>query len=74
MVQMTKIIKYTTEVPASDRPECKEGYPGCDPAAGAVHVCFEDGSGVTVCNSCFERILNEGRWISDSTVRLRATL
>ncbi len=63
-------IRYTSEVPASDNPECSEKLPNCDVESGAVRVCFEDGSGVTVCKNCFNQLLDEGMWVTDSTIRL----
>ncbi len=67
---MVKVVKYTSEVPAGSGTVCKEGLEGCNIFAGSVHVCFEDGSGVTVCKECFAKNLNEGVWTCDSTVRL----
>lgn len=66
---MVKVIKYISEVPASAA-RCDEGLEGCNVFAGSVHVCFEDGTGVTLCKNCFEKRCDEGVWITDATVRL----
>ena len=67
---MVKVIKYISEVPAGSASECSEKLAGCNIFAGSVHVCFEDGSGVTVCKNCFESLHDTGSWITDATVRL----
>ncbi|MFA6000489.1 MAG: hypothetical protein WC828_00010 [Thermoleophilia bacterium] len=66
---MSRIVKYTSEAPVD---VCNEKLPGCDLKSGTVHVCFEDGSGITVCTNCFNSRLNEGEWITDSCVTLKA--
>jgi hypothetical protein len=66
---MQRTVKYTSEAPAA---VCKENLPGCDVSSGTVHVCFEDGSGATVCTNCFDRLLNEGKWITDSCITIKA--
>lgn len=66
---MLKMVKYTSVVPVGEG-ECSQKLEGCDPKSGMVHVCFEDGSGATVCRSCFNLLVDEGRWGTDSTVRL----
>lgn len=66
---MQKIVKYTSVVPVSDEAECSERLPGCTGKA-SLHVCFEDGSGLYVCQSCFERRLDECTWSTDSTIKL----
>jgi len=67
---MPRTVKYTSEAPTA---VCKEKLPGCDAKSETVHVCFEDGSGVTVCRNCFDQLLNEGKWISDSCITIQAT-
>lgn len=66
---MPRIVKYTSEAPVA---ACKEKLPGCDLKSGTVHVCFEDGSGFTVCENCFNSRLNEGIWTTDSCVKIKA--
>lgn len=66
---MLKVVKYTSVEPVSVRSECSEKLPGCE-TTRSLHVCFEDGSGLTVCNSCFNSRINEGRWVTDNTVLL----
>jgi len=66
---MFKTVKYTSD---SSEAVCKEGLPGCDLKSGSVHVCFEDGSGATVCRNCFEKRLDEGVWVTDSCVDIEA--
>ncbi|MHB1325881.1 MAG: hypothetical protein ACYC0L_06715 [Thermoleophilia bacterium] len=67
---MPRTVKYTSEAPTA---VCKEKLSGCDAKSETVHVCFEDGSGVTVCRNCFDQLLNEGKWISDSCITIQAT-
>lgn len=67
---MVKVVKYTCEVAAGPGAACTDGSPECDMASGLLHVCFEDGSGTTICKSCFEYHLNDGEWTTDSTVEL----
>lgn len=62
---MLKTVKYYNEVSADDRYQCAEKLPGCEVTA-SFHVCFEDGSGVNVCRSCFDKRVNAGEWITDS--------
>lgn len=66
---MVKVIKYISEVPGNAT-TCSENHADCNIFSGSVHVCFEDGSGATVCKSCFESCLDEGVWTADSTIRL----
>ena len=64
-----KRIKYTSETSTG---VCDEKLPGCDLKSGTVHVCFEDGSGATVCKNCFDHRLNTGTWITDSGITIQA--
>lgn len=66
---MQKAVKYTSDTPDV---VCKENLPGCDSKLETVHVCFEDGSGITVCRSCFDSHLNDGSWISDGSITIKA--
>jgi hypothetical protein len=66
---MQRTVKYTSEAPTA---VCKEKLPGCDVNSGTVHVCFEDGGGITVCRNCFDSHLNEGEWTTDSCVTIKA--
>ena len=66
---MMKTVKYTSVVPV-DEGDCSQKLEGCDPKSGLVHVCFEDGSGATVCNNCFNSLVDAGKWVTDSTIRL----
>jgi hypothetical protein len=59
-----KTIKYESEVIGSSA-ECGVKTDACD-GAELVHVCFDDGSGVTVCAQCFDNRINGGYWITDS--------
>jgi hypothetical protein len=60
---MVKVVKFTS--PMSVSTPCSEQQAGCE-AEADIHVCFEDGSGVSVCRSCFDQRINEGAWITDS--------
>ena len=62
---MVKVIKYMQEI-AVVGATCGEGSEKCENSAN-MHVCFEDGGGVTLCKSCFESRVNEGLWITDGT-------
>ena len=66
---MQRTVKYTSETSTT---VCAERLPVCDVKSGTVHVCFEDGGGVTICRNCFDRRLNEGNWITDNTVTIKA--
>ncbi|MHB1391348.1 MAG: hypothetical protein ACYCXF_09015 [Thermoleophilia bacterium] len=66
---MQKTVKFTSETPAT---VCKEKLPGCDVKTGIVHVCFEDGTGESVCRNCLAKLADEGRWITDSSVSITA--
>jgi hypothetical protein len=66
---MQKIVKYTSEAPTA---VCSEKLTGCDVKSGTVHVCFEDGSGSTVCKNCFDSLINEGKWTTDGCVTIKA--
>ena len=63
---MVKTVKYTSDFSAEEKCSCSERLPGCA-ATAAYHVCFEDGSGKSVCEKCFEQRVNSGAWITDST-------
>lgn len=69
---MVKIVKYTSDLGADAGAECGEELPGCEKRA-FLHVCFEDGSGVYTCKKCFNKRINEGEWITDSTQTLLAS-
>ncbi len=64
-----KRIKYTSD---ASTVTCSEKQAGCDVESGVVHVCFEDGSGATVCRNCFNSLLNEGKWITDECITIKA--
>lgn len=66
---MFQVVKYTSVVPVGEG-ECSQKLEGCDAKSGLVHVCFEDGSGATVCRNCFDSLIDEGLWVTDSTIRL----
>ena len=66
---MVRIVKYTTDLEGA---EAGCGEHGCEEAA-SVHVCFEDGTGVSVCQKCLEARVNEGEWITDSCQVLLAS-
>jgi len=66
---MPKTVKYTSEAITA---VCNEKLPGCDVESGTVHICYEDGSGATVCKNCFDQLLNEGRLVTDSCVAIKA--
>lgn len=66
---MLKTIKYTSNFPVEERCGCSEKLDGCE-ATAAYHVCFEDGSGKSVCKSCFDQRVNTGAWVTDSTEKL----
>ncbi|MFA5802138.1 MAG: hypothetical protein WC911_06630 [Thermoleophilia bacterium] len=66
---MPRTVKYTSDTSVA---VCKEHLPGCDPESGTVHVCFEDGSGITTCRNCFDARVNEGEWTTDSTITIKA--
>jgi GH24 family phage-related lysozyme (muramidase) len=69
---MVKNVKYTSEIKEDMSGVCAEKLPGCEEKA-TVHVCFEDGSGESVCRSCFDRRVNDGDWITDSAEYLLAS-
>jgi GH24 family phage-related lysozyme (muramidase) len=69
---MVKTVKYTSDFPDGEKYNCAERLPDCDVTA-SYHVCFEDGSGKSVCSSCFEKRVNAGDWNTDSTEALLAS-
>ncbi|RJQ42523.1 MAG: hypothetical protein C4534_09920 [Gaiellales bacterium] len=66
---MLKTVKYTSNFPVEEKCSCTEKLPGCEGTA-AYHVCFEDGSGKSVCRNCFDKRVNSGEWETDSAERL----
>ncbi len=69
---MARIIKYTTDLTNEVQAQCGEQSDDCQGWA-TMHVCFEDGLGQYVCDSCFRRLVNEGEWITDSAEVLIAS-
>lgn len=69
---MVKTVKYTSELSPEEGCKCAERLTGCEVTA-SLHVCFEDGSGISVCKSCFGQRANEGEWITDSSQTLLAS-
>jgi len=67
---MVKYIKYTAAL--THDADCSEKLPNCEKKA-ALHVCFEDGSGASVCRMCFKGRINEGDWITDEVQTLLAS-
>jgi hypothetical protein len=63
---MVKTILYTTVLSDSGESGCDEKLQKCE-ATSHYHVCFDDGSGEYVCQSCFTQRANGGYWITDST-------
>lgn len=66
---MQRNVKYTNEAPTA---VCEEKLSVCDMESGTVHVCFDDGGGTTVCRNCFDQRLNEGQWITDGSITIKA--
>ena len=66
---MFQVVKYTSVVPVGEG-ECSQKLEGCDAKSGLVHVCFEDGSGTNICRNCFNSLIDQGSWVTDSTIRL----
>ncbi|MCL6106386.1 MAG: hypothetical protein M1309_03425 [Actinobacteria bacterium] len=62
---MSKDIKYFTRLSTADYERCMEELPGCESLA-TFHVCFEDGTGKSVCRRCFRQHIDEGSWITDA--------
>jgi hypothetical protein len=69
---MVKVVKYTAVVPVEVSAECGEKSAECEGTA-TLHVCFEDGSGVSVCRNCLDERVNEGQWITDACQILLAS-
>lgn len=66
-------VKFTRELSAEESgAACGVKLDGCLGTA-SIHVCFEDGSGVYVCQNCFNRRVNEGEWITDGAGELLAS-
>ena len=63
--KMTKTVKYTSDFSAEEKCSCAEQLSGCETRAD-YHVCFEDGSGKSVCRKCFDQRVNKGSWITDN--------
>lgn len=61
---MVRIVNYSKELAADERADCAEKLANCKKTA-ALHVCFEDGSGVYVCQNCFKQRVNDCAWITD---------
>jgi len=66
---MLRTVKYTNEVTTG---VCEEKLPGCDVKSGIIHACFVDGGGATICRNCFDRQINEGKWITDGSITIKA--